>query len=90
LPQIGAKIEWAKQKGDTMKAFVGVKELKAMIKKGAVKVIDCRFDLFDPEYGAKAYMENHMEGAFFMDVNKDICGEAKKFGGARPDIYLGL
>lgn len=67
-----------------MKTFISAEELKEMIGKGGAKVIDCRFDLFNPEYGAKAYMENHIEGAFFMDVNKDICGAAEKFGGARP------
>ena len=67
-----------------MNTFISTEELKEMIVKGGAKVIDCRFDLFNAEYGAKVYMENHIEGAFFMDVNKDICGAARKHGGARP------
>lgn len=47
-------------------------------------LIDCRFDLFDEFLGYKAYNESHIPNAFFLDINKDICGSPQIHGGARP------
>jgi len=75
-----------------MNTFISIDDLKDLLKSKAARVIDCRFDLFNPEYGQKSYAENHIEGAFFLDVNKDICGEKKERGGARPlpdtDVFV--
>lgn len=67
-----------------MNTFIKIDELKKRLKDENIKIIDCRFDLFNHEYGEKAYVKNHIEGAFFLDVNKDICGEKQVHGGARP------
>ncbi|WP_148550494.1 sulfurtransferase [Paraclostridium bifermentans] len=47
-------------------------------------LIDCRFDLFDEFSGYNAYKESHIPNAFFLDINKDICGSPQIHGGARP------
>lgn len=47
-------------------------------------LIDCRFDLFDEFSGYIAYKESHIPNAFFLDINKDICGSPQIHGGARP------
>ncbi|MBK5251707.1 MAG: sulfurtransferase [Peptostreptococcaceae bacterium] len=73
-----------------MNTFIKIDELKERLKDENIKVIDCRFDLFNPEYGEKAYTENHIQGAFFLDVNKDICGEKQEHGGARPIPHTGV
>ncbi len=81
------------EEGETMNTFIKIDELKKRLKDKNIIIIDCRFDLFNPEYGEKAYMEKHIEGAFFLDVNKDICGDKKVNGGARPvpntEVFVG-
>lgn len=47
-------------------------------------LIDCRFDLFDEFSGYNAYKESHIPNAFFLDINKDICGSPQIHGGSRP------
>lgn len=47
-------------------------------------LIDCRFDLFDSNLGYELYRKDHIPGAFFLDINKDICGAKQIHGSARP------
>ncbi|WP_419743168.1 sulfurtransferase [Paraclostridium dentum] len=47
-------------------------------------LIDCRFDLFNESSGYNFYKESHIPNAFFLDINKDICGSPQLHGGARP------
>lgn len=47
-------------------------------------LIDCRFDLFDSNLGYDLYKKDHIPSAFFLDINKDICGTSQVHGGARP------
>lgn len=35
-------------------------------------VIDCRFDLFEPEAGERQYRESHIPGAVFADLDRDL------------------
>ncbi|MEI6857255.1 sulfurtransferase [Psychrilyobacter sp.] len=65
-----------------MKNFISVNKLKENFKN--IVVLDIRFDLHDPEYGEKIYNEEHIEGSFFIDLNRDLAGEKKEHGGARP------
>jgi thiosulfate/3-mercaptopyruvate sulfurtransferase len=34
--------------------------------------VDCRWSLDDPEYGRRAYLEAHVPGAAFLDVERDL------------------
>jgi len=40
-----------------------------------VRVIDCRFSLMDPEYGNKAYLQDHIPGALYANLNVDLSGK---------------
>jgi thiosulfate/3-mercaptopyruvate sulfurtransferase len=37
-------------------------------------IVDCRFDLGDPEAGQRAYEAAHIPGAVFLDLDKDLAG----------------
>jgi thiosulfate/3-mercaptopyruvate sulfurtransferase len=39
------------------------------------RFVDCRWDLMDPEAGRRAYLEGHIPGAAFLDVDRDLAGE---------------
>ncbi|OYD06180.1 sulfurtransferase [Paludifilum halophilum] len=47
-------------------------------------VVDCRFELGDPEAGRKAYQNDHIPGAVYMDLEKDLSGKTRKHGGRHP------
>ncbi|WP_411953294.1 sulfurtransferase [Alkalibacillus sp. S2W] len=46
--------------------------------------VDCRFDLQDPEKGKVSYAHEHIPGAVYMDLEKDLSGEIKETGGRHP------
>ncbi len=47
-------------------------------------IIDCRFNLMNPEQGSKDYQEDHIPGAFFFDLDKDLSSEILTHGGRHP------
>ncbi len=47
-------------------------------------VIDCRFDLADPAWGAYAYYRGHIPGAFFAHLDRHLCGAATRGTGRHP------
>lgn len=50
---------------------------------GAV-VFDCRFSLADPEAGRAQYLQGHVPGAHFLDLNSDLAGAVGDHGGRHP------
>ncbi|WP_263139145.1 sulfurtransferase [Pseudomonas sp. RIT-PI-AD] len=40
-------------------------------------VLDCRFALDDPAYGARVYAEGHIPGARFADLERDLSGPVR-------------
>lgn len=47
-------------------------------------VLDCRFDLMQPEAGLQAYLAGHLPGARYADLNKDLSGPVTPFSGRHP------
>ncbi|MCU1729336.1 sulfurtransferase [Pseudomonas sp. 7P_10.2_Bac1] len=41
-------------------------------------ILDCRFALEDPEYGHSSYVEGHIAGAWFADLERDLSGPVTK------------
>lgn len=37
-------------------------------------IVDCRYSLNDPDTGRKAYLENHIPGAVYTDLEEDLSG----------------
>lgn len=51
---------------------------------GSVFVIDCRFDLADPEAGEKAYLAGHLPGAHYLHLDRDLSGPKNGTNGRHP------
>ncbi|WP_087974456.1 sulfurtransferase [Oceanobacillus rekensis] len=47
-------------------------------------IIDVRFQLDDQDAGRKLYLKDHLPGAVYMDLNKDLSGRVEKHGGGHP------
>jgi thiosulfate/3-mercaptopyruvate sulfurtransferase len=51
---------------------------------GAVRVIDCRFSLAEPELGRRQYAEAHIPGAVHADLERDLSGATGPRTGRHP------
>jgi len=44
-----------------------------MLGRDNVLVVDCRFDLGDPQRGQREYALAHIPGAVYADLDRDLC-----------------
>ena len=47
-------------------------------------LVDCRSDLSDRNFGRRSYTENHIPGAVFLDLDKDLAGPVAPETGRHP------
>jgi thiosulfate/3-mercaptopyruvate sulfurtransferase len=52
--------------------------LNARLQRSGLVVLDCRFALDDPAYGARSYGEGHIPGALFADLEHDLSAPVVK------------
>lgn len=64
--------------------FVTSEQLKAMKQEEDIVTVDVRFELSDPDAGRKAYLEGHILGAVYLDLDRDLSGKVGKHGGSHP------
>jgi thiosulfate/3-mercaptopyruvate sulfurtransferase len=67
-----------------MSCLVSAAELAAHIGDADWRVFDCRHDLRDTGYGEKAYAKEHIPGALFLHLDRDLSGEATGKNGRHP------
>ncbi|MDD5298525.1 MAG: sulfurtransferase [Rhodocyclaceae bacterium] len=64
--------------------LVPVSELVAHIADPNWRVFDCRHDLGDTGYGERAYAKEHIPGAQFMHLDRDLSGAKNGTNGRHP------
>lgn len=64
--------------------LVTVPWLQAHLEDPELVLFDCRFTLADPEAGRRQYLEGHLPGALFLDLERDLSGPAGAQGGRHP------
>jgi len=67
-----------------MKNIVSVRWVLARLFESDLVVVDCRFQLGQPDAGRKAYEEGHLPGAIYLDLEKDLSGPLGEHGGRHP------
>lgn len=53
-------------------------ELAARLDQPGLRILDCRFALEDPAYGALHYEQGHIPGARYADLERDLSGPVQK------------
>ena len=53
-------------------------QLQARLDDPTLVILDCRFALDAPDYGARSYAEGHIPGARFADLEKDLSGPVSR------------
>jgi thiosulfate/3-mercaptopyruvate sulfurtransferase len=49
-----------------------------------VRIVDCRFSLANPERGRTEYLQGHISGAVYFDLEKDLSSPVQVHGGRHP------
>jgi len=66
------------------RTLIGADALQGLLGQAGLAVVDCRFDLMDPGAGRKAYLEAHIPGASFADLNLDLSAPVGPATGRHP------
>jgi thiosulfate/3-mercaptopyruvate sulfurtransferase len=67
-----------------MQFIKDVKEVYEERKMSDVLFVDCRFDLKDRDKGRTEYVDDHLPGAVYFDLEKDLSAEVARTGGRHP------
>lgn len=58
--------------------LISPRQLAARQRAPGVVILDCRFDLGDPDYGQRSYALGHIDGSSFADLERDLSGPVTK------------
>ncbi|WP_010098239.1 sulfurtransferase [Ornithinibacillus scapharcae] len=69
-----------------MSYIITVEKLRKRMKEDSknLVIVDTRFRLDDPEMGRREYEQDHIPGAVYFDLEKDLSDEAREHGGNHP------
>jgi len=66
------------------KTLIDVDSLQELLGRPRLAVVDCRFDLMNPEAGRQAYLRAHIPGARYADLNRDLSAPVGPHTGRHP------
>jgi thiosulfate/3-mercaptopyruvate sulfurtransferase len=49
-----------------------------------IVIVDCRFSLANPQLGHQQYLQGHIPGAYYLDLNLDLASPVQPHGGRHP------
>ena len=58
--------------------------LKEQLDNPQVVVVDCRFQLADPDWGERCYRQSHIPGAYYLSLDRDLSSAVQVHGGRHP------
>ncbi len=64
--------------------LIAVPELHSRVNEPDLRVIDCRFDLMNPQAGRLAWLDGHIPGAVYADLDQDLAGPVSAHTGRHP------
>jgi thiosulfate/3-mercaptopyruvate sulfurtransferase len=66
------------------KTLIDVDSLQGLLGRPQLAIVDCRFDLMNPEAGHLAYLKGHIPGARYADLNQDLSAPVRAGTGRHP------
>ena len=64
--------------------LIGVDPLRELLGEPRLAVVDCRFDLMNPDAGRQAYLRSHIPEARYADLNRDLSAPVGPQTGRHP------
>ena len=68
----------------TFTTLIDVPDLAAHLADDAFRVVDCQFDLHNPDWGQNAHAAAHIPGAVHADLNRDLSSRPTCTNGRHP------
>lgn len=70
--------------------LVSNKWLREQLNNTQIRIIDCRFQLANPDWGESEYNQSHIPGAYYLSLDRDLSSPVQLHGGRHPlpDINL--
>lgn len=65
-------------------ALIEVRQLAELPRASNAVILDCRYNLADPEAGAHAFAESRIPGARYASLHRDLSGPLQRYGGRHP------
>ena len=67
---------------------ISAKTLASSLENPDLCVIDCRFDLINPSAGYERYLEGHIPGAVYANLDENLAGPVLRDSGRHPARLL--
>ncbi|MGB6307187.1 MAG: sulfurtransferase [Steroidobacteraceae bacterium] len=64
--------------------LIAAELLQGLLGEPRLAVVDCRFDLMNPDAGRQAYLRGHIPGARYADLNRDLSAPVGSGTGRHP------
>jgi thiosulfate/3-mercaptopyruvate sulfurtransferase len=64
--------------------LIQAEALAERLRDSRLRIFDCRFDLARPESGRERYLDEHLPGAVYADLNRDLSAPATATSGRHP------
>ncbi len=58
--------------------------LKQQLGNPKIVIVDCRFKLANPDWGQESYRASHIQGAYYLHLDRDLSGDIQSHGGRHP------
>lgn len=68
----------------TFSTFIDPDALVKLSDQKKLVIVDCRFDLINPNWGYQDYLKNHIPNAIYADLDKDLSGRITEETGRHP------
>lgn len=69
---------------DRQSLLITSDDLASRLGQPHLRIVDCRFDLMAPDAGREAYLEAHIPGAVYADLDRDLSGPVGPGSGRHP------
>jgi len=66
------------------RTLIAAESLAGMLDDPRLRIFDCRFDLARPEEGRARYLDEHLPGSLYADLNRDLAAHATTVSGRHP------
>ena len=74
--------------------LISAADLRQHYKHPAWSIVDCRFDLMQPDKGHADYLQGHIPGAVYADLDRDLAAPVTEKSGRHPlpdvDVFAAL
>ncbi len=64
--------------------IISAEQLKNTINENNLIIFDCRFDLMNKDQGYSEYLESHINGAHYINLESDLSSSVSKYSGRHP------